>query len=169
MHPHRDCVVENQMKYNNCVDMVVKAIIRPNPGLFKKKVLVFIADEGDSHWTATFVFNPSCIIAEEAPNGDTLRCCYYQYCGLEQTGSSKVGLIHGIHWFLNLLYNHNSLSKANLSQKGEVVLGTETPFGAYETKKDGKLYKGKMSGTPFFPALRIEDHALLPAQKDGQP
>jgi hypothetical protein len=98
--------------FNLSLNMVIDSIIRPYPDLFKKKLIVFPNSERNLHWTATYVFNPCQIMAND---DDGLKTCFYRYCGLNQKGRSSVANSHGVIWFLNVLYSHH----LHMNQAGE--------------------------------------------------
>jgi hypothetical protein len=58
-------------------------LIKPHPDLLKKKIIVFVADEGDCHWTVTFVFNPSTTGKTLEHEDNQHCCCVYCYCGYD--------------------------------------------------------------------------------------
>jgi hypothetical protein len=76
-------VVQDKKMYDAHINFLIKKVILRHDNLFKKKMIVFVLNESMVHWTATFVFNPSCIKEQDAnasnsrPNLPNLRCCFY--------------------------------------------------------------------------------------------
>jgi hypothetical protein len=100
-------IARKKARYDNHVNFLIKNVIMSQDNLFKKKLIVFVLnDKSRVHWTATFVFNPSCIKEDANPTNSRpdLRSCFYCYCGKSKSGDTYVDWSHGMHWFLNLLY-----------------------------------------------------------------
>ena len=152
-------------RYDNHVNFLIKNVIMSHDNLFKKRLIVFVLNESSVHWTATFVFNPSCIKEDANPNSrQDLRCCFYRYCGKSKSGDTYVDRSHGMHWFLNLLYNFDIRSQKmvelakNNTDTTDVEIGDDIPFG--ENSADS------MQGSPTFPSLKIDTGSFLPQQVD---
>jgi hypothetical protein len=74
-------------RYDNHVNFLIQNVIMRQDNLFKKKMIAFVLNESSVHWTATFVFNPSCIREDANTNSrPDLRSCFYRYCGKLKSG-----------------------------------------------------------------------------------
>ena len=146
---------------NDCLTEVVKKIIKPHPELLKKKLIVFVADEKNCHWTVTFVFNPGTVASEHEE--DQPRCCFYRYCGYDAYGQTLVAHTHGLKWFLNLAYSVEKHDEMHGTQAGENALQTLEPFGKGEDDVRDKY----LHGTKCFPSVMFEDTSTLPKQYDS--
>ncbi len=73
-----DTIKKNQQMNQN---YVLEHIIDRNPGLLSKKVLVFPHNEGEEHWSVTFVFNASSIRenleVEKESKEASLQLCFF--------------------------------------------------------------------------------------------
>jgi hypothetical protein len=56
-----------------------RAVLYRNPGLLNRRVLIFPKNEGSSHWTCVFVFNPSFIDEQDDEENANawLRPCFF--------------------------------------------------------------------------------------------
>jgi hypothetical protein len=148
---------------DDCLTEVVKKIIKPHPDLLKKKITVFVADEGDSHWTVTFVFNPGTVGKALEHTENLPRCCFYCYCGYDAHGQTLVAHTHGLKWFLNLAYSVERHNQLHGTKAGEIALQTLEPFGKGEDDVRDKY----LHGTECFPLVMFEDTSRLPKQYDN--
>ena len=148
---------------DDCLTEVVKKIIKPNPDLLTKRIIVFVADEGQQHWTVTFVFNPGTVSKALEHTENLPRCCFYRYCGYDAHGRTSVAHTHGLKWFLNLAYSverHDHLHGTKAGERGLQIL---EPFG-----KGGDDVRDKyLHGTECFPSVMFEDTSRLPKQYDN--
>jgi len=145
---------------NDCLNQVLQKIIGQHPGLMGKKILVFVADEGECHWTVTFVFNPGTIDKAWEREDDHLRCCFYRYCGYNSKGGTLVAHTHGLKWFLNLLFSHDRMVTENPE-------ATDLTFYQHFGKISDGAGEKYLHGTEYFPSLRFYDANRLPQQRDG--
>jgi hypothetical protein len=60
-------------KYNKTMNQINRGVLHRNPGLLYRRVLIFPKNEGSSHWTCVFVFNPSFI--DEQDNEENSNAC----------------------------------------------------------------------------------------------
>ena len=134
----------------------------PYKSLMEKRLVMFLVNRKDTHWLATYVFNPGSIdvvISEDndsdKPQEEKLRCCFFRYCGSNNDGESQIRNSNGIIWFLNQAY-----CWARRREDGSVP--AVSPFGSND-KDDVNL-----KGTATFPSLKMnDDHSFLPIQYDG--
>jgi hypothetical protein len=147
---------ENRRQYN----YVLEHLVDRNPGLLSKKVLVFPQNEGDLHWSVTFVFNAGCIdVPFDASNNTrkALQPCFFRYCSSIPEGSRNVCKSSGIIWFLNLCYSNQVLDDS--MPDVNAIMKWKKPFGKQAT--------GNILGTKAFPSLRLRNPSCLPQQVDG--
>jgi hypothetical protein len=158
--------------YTFQMNQILKRVVIANQGIMQKKIIVFPINFNNVHWGAVFVFNPGSIELElegsaidkefwyEKSAGS--RCCFFRCCSSDASGNRSISIKHGIKWFLNLAFNHESRQKAIDSDPTNADLAAKplsclTPFGAE--------LRGQMIGTERFPALRLFDHQMhLPQQ-----
>ena len=134
----------------------------PYKSLMQKRLVMFLVNRDDTHWLATYVFNPGSIdvdISEDnvsdKPQDAKQRCCFFRYCGSNNDGESQIRNSNGIIWFLNQAY---CLAR----RRGDGSVPAVSPFGSND-KDDVNL-----KGTATFPSLKMnDDHSFLPIQYDG--
>jgi hypothetical protein len=147
--------------YEGQMNSIVKNLLFFNPGLLQKKILVFPCNIKNSHWGATFVFNPGDIEAA-FDDASSCRTCFFRYCSLHPSGTRKIPNEFGIIWFLNLAFSYQEQqrrkdcnpSSTTFAEKMEWLI----PYG--------KAYFGEMKGSKTFPALRVLENGVLPLQND---
>ena len=122
-------------------------------------MLVFPTNEGDSHWSVTFVFNASFIQQDVDVDSDVglLQPCFFRYCSSLPTGSRNTLSSHGIPWFLNLCYSYEL--HESLLERPTQGMKWYYPYGNHSDKL--------LLGTNSFPSLRLHDAGHLPKQLDG--
>ena len=117
--PERDALLKDQKvlyeasksKYLFTFNQFVLDFFRSEKyrNIMKKKLVMFLVNQDNNHWVATYVFNPGCIVEDislnEVSGQRKLRCCFYRYCGLHQEGDTTISNHCGIIWFLNTVYN----------------------------------------------------------------
>jgi hypothetical protein len=134
----------------------------PYKNIMQKRLVMFLVNRDDTHWLATYVFNPGSIDEDisddndsEKPQEPKQRCCFFRYCGSNNEGKSQIRNSNGIIWFLNQAY---CLSRRR--EDGSVP--AVSPFGSND-KDDVHL-----KGTRTFPSMKMnDDHSFLPKQYDG--
>ena len=146
-------------KYSDHMNHVLKHVLVLYPGILQKKLIVFPTNFGNSHWGATFVFNPG-EIDKSVDDVSSCRSCIFRYCSLYPSGDRKVGSDSGIAWFLNLAYSYQDQQRTlDMAPSTESDMKWLTPFG--------QNFNGCIRGTKKFPSLRVLDKDVLPLQKDG--
>jgi hypothetical protein len=134
----------------------------PYKSLMQKRLVMFLVNRNDTHWLATYVFNPGSIDEDisddnvsDKPQEAKQRCCFFRYCGSNNDGESQIRNSNGIIWFLNQAY---CLAR----RRGDGSVPAVSPFGSND-KDDVNL-----KGTATFPSLKMnDDHSFLPIQYDG--
>ena len=155
IHDKYKCTLQELSdKYLNFRNSLLKTVVHVNPGILSRRVIIIPCNENNNHWSATFVFNASCIVDEEP----RARPCFFRYCSYFPDGSRQVKVNQGITWFLNLCYSYDAHEKSLLKYKTRKFEWV-TPFG------DPK--EGFMVGTEKFPSLRLpQELEVLPLQID---
>ena len=103
---------ELYLKYEHQMNHVVKNVLLFYPGLLKKRLIVFPTNLRNNHWGATFVFNAGDIVEAAKDNVSSLRTCFFRYCSLHPSGTTKIPSNVGIVWFLNLAFSYQEQGKA---------------------------------------------------------
>ena len=149
---------EKEKLHYKTMNFVVEKVLRPNPCLLSKKLIVFpfCANE---HWTATFIFNASCIdtFGSETPVGSrNLVPTFLRYCPFAPSGSGDIPMQHGVLFLLNLAYSFSQHCKLpsfeNVPMKMLDVFHSCSPH--------------YLRGSRYFPAMRLAGQRWLPKQID---
>ena len=94
----------------NCeglMNFLIKEYLAVNRNLLENKIIVFPWNIKDSHWGATFVFNPGAIEdTNSAKARGSPKPSFFRYCSKHPDGSRDIDLKKGVIWFLNLVYNY---------------------------------------------------------------
>ena len=112
------------------------------------------------HWTATFVFNASCIDTfgpETAVESRNLVPTFLRYCPYDPSGSADIPTQHGILFLLNLAYSFSEHCK--LPSFEDVPMKMHHVYQSYSEKW--------LRGSQYFPAMRLNGRRWLPKQIDG--
>jgi len=150
---------ELYQKYDDQMNRVVKEVLLFYPGLLQKRLIVFPTNLGDNHWAATFVFNAGDVVAA-TDDVSCLRTCFFRYCSLHPSGTTKIPNNVGVVWFLNLAFSYQEQRKNSADD-------SSTPNRMKWLSPFGRTFFGQMKGTNTFPALRVLDNDVLPLQEDG--
>lgn len=145
-------------KYNTAMNQINRVVLHRNPGLLNRRLLIFPKNEGQSHWTCVFVFNPSFIDEQddEEHYNACLRPCFFRYCSFHRYGTRNTSLDTGILWFLNQAYSYE---KHEASGR-DGVMPWHQPFGS--------AIDGYLLGSQRFPSLRFPFGTnFLPRQNDA--
>ena len=116
---HGGTLFELSSKYCDIRNHLLKTVVHVNPGIISRRVIIIPCNEGETHWSATFVFNAS-YIGEERDG--MLRPCFFRYCSLHPNGDRKVRLDQGIVWFLNLCFTYDLHEKNLMKGKSSLLL-----------------------------------------------
>ena len=154
--PHRDHNPRIAEEYSMGVDdllriheglmnFVIKDYLTFNQNLLEKNTIVFPCNIKNSHWAATFVFNPGGIEATDAVKQRGLaKPCFFRYCSQHPDGSRGIDRNKGVIWFLNLVYSYEK----HQVHKMQGSMKWYAPFSS------PSQITGLMKGTLDFPAVR---------------
>lgn len=149
---------EKEELHYKTMNFVVEKVLRSNPCILTKKLIVFPFC-AENHWTATFIFNASCIdtFGPETPvESRNLVPTFLRYCPYEPSGSGDMPMKHGILFLLNLAYS--------FSQHCKLPSFKDVPMKMLEVFHSSS--KHYLRGTRYFPAMRITGRRWLPKQID---
>jgi len=146
-------------KYNEMTEHICQRVLEKDKDMFSKRMIIFPENSSNSHWKATFIFNPSNITGGKGQR-DYSHPCFFRYDPYYPDGSGRTKNARGLLWFLNVLYSFGIRSKQQITP-GCTIMPWFDPFGVITTQ-------GFLKGTDGFMAIRLSpDQAKqLPHQKD---
>ena len=149
----------------------LQKVVNGNLDMFSKRLLVFIHNKNNCHWTATFVFNPDCIVWKDKLKWRSERCAgYLFYDPMACNQTSAPTFEHGTFYFLNY-----ASSYIQWKQNGDQAAPLDFihPFGrsrhVYVQTDDGSDVEEEdkeWEPTEAFPVFEMDADDALPKQDD---